>query len=608
MFKKLIIGIILSFLVCTVVQASVKLKILAVNPSSSEEQATLVRFDLPRGIMPGDVINTGEMELRYDFDKANYYVCREVVLEPSEKLILEVELRDIWIIQDKEINFLKNHTGTLMKELKPTRHSGVAEALSKNIGKHLDKIAEEQRDTGLPVKQRIDFYYEHKKILKDVIADIGMLENLVVDTGGFVKEKLGTSSIKAVHIAEKKEDIVPAKTVKLSIAITNSAEEVSKVVPLKYFLPREISPRHIVNRGGLEIGYDLQEECFYACKKEVELEPEETKVFSVEIKDVWEISSIKIKTLKEHTQGLVNLLKGTEFSSTAESLGNKVGSNLEKVEKSRGEKVSADEHISRYRGDIQILEKTEKYIAQLEKLVVQSGIVPPVTIPIMEKGEKIRPKGYEGIKFIARSIFKGKAPTPATTWKVIWTIIGFLAIVSILFFMLQFVQRRHVMFDKLTGAFNREYTIERLEDELNISRHANAKCSFLMMDMDKFKKINDEYGHAAGDSVLREFVVSIRKCLRKSDVVGRYGGDEFIVILSSADKKHALKIAEQIKTSVAEHVFKVKDKLLKITSSIGLITYPDDSTMAADMLLKVDAAMYQAKSRGGNTIVEVTRV
>ena len=250
--------------------------------------------------------------------------------------------------------------------------------------------------------------------------------------------------------------------------------------------------------------------------------------------------------LAEHTRRLISLLEGTEFLSPAKTLKDAVISHLKEIERSQKEKVSIDERIGRYRNNLEIMKEIKEDIAQLEKFVVQTGSTPSITVARTEEGKRIRPKGYEGIEFIAKSIFKGKAPTPATTWKIILAIIGFLAVWSILFFMLHLVQRKHVMFDRLTGAFNREYTIERLEDELNISRRYNTKCSFLMIDMDNFKDINDEYGHVVGDSILREFAVFIRKSLRKSDVVGRYGGDEFIVILPSADKKHALKIAEHI--------------------------------------------------------------
>ena len=123
----------------------------------------------------------------------------------------------------------------------------------------------------------------------------------------------------------------------------------------------------------------------------------------------------------------------------------------------------------------------------------------------------------------------------------------------------------------------------------------------LVMDIDKFKRINDTHGHAVGDTILKEFVIAVRKGVRATDLIGRFGGDEFMIVLPTGEKDKALKIAESIARIVEGTAIRVNPQLtLNITASIGVATFPDDSTTAEDLFDKADQALYQVKRRGGN--------
>ncbi|HQP09969.1 MAG TPA: GGDEF domain-containing protein, partial [Candidatus Omnitrophota bacterium] len=205
------------------------------------------------------------------------------------------------------------------------------------------------------------------------------------------------------------------------------------------------------------------------------------------------------------------------------------------------------------------------------------------------------------IKFLAGTIFKDKNLSTASTLKIILYIIVFLGLISGIFYYVNIRQQKLVMFDPLTGAFARAYALERFREELKIAQGAGNKCSLLVMDVDKFKRINDTYGHTAGDTILKEFVIAIRKGVRATDLVGRFGGDEFMIILPTGEKAIALKIAQGIARIVEGTAIKVSPQLtLNITTSIGVATFPQDSMTTEDLFDKADQALYEVKKRGGN--------
>jgi diguanylate cyclase (GGDEF)-like protein len=122
-----------------------------------------------------------------------------------------------------------------------------------------------------------------------------------------------------------------------------------------------------------------------------------------------------------------------------------------------------------------------------------------------------------------------------------------------------------------------------------------------MIDIDKFKAVNDQYGHHAGDVCLKEIAQIIRDCVRNVDTVGRWGGEEFIVLLPQTNKENAMPPASRILTTIAKHKFSSYPD--RITVSIGLASIPAPSIDSVEILLSAaDHAMYEAKVRGGNRI------
>lgn len=158
--------------------------------------------------------------------------------------------------------------------------------------------------------------------------------------------------------------------------------------------------------------------------------------------------------------------------------------------------------------------------------------------------------------------------------------------------------------DSLTGFLNRRHFLVRLQEEFNrMQRNVEMHSSVLMLDLDFFKRINDQYGHAAGDAVLKHFADIIRRQQRKIDVVGRLGGEEFAIILPYTGLSDAEVFAERLRKSVAENRLRQQNTLIEITVSIGIALLSSDSKSADSVLRAADRALYIAKEAGRNQVV-----
>jgi len=156
--------------------------------------------------------------------------------------------------------------------------------------------------------------------------------------------------------------------------------------------------------------------------------------------------------------------------------------------------------------------------------------------------------------------------------------------------------------DSLTHLFSRRHFLERFKEELRRSKKFKYNFSFLMVDIDKFKDFNDNYGHLVGDAILREVSKSIKDTMRQIDFVGRYGGEELSVVLVETDKEQARIAAERLRQAIGSRNIRVYDEELKVTVSIGVATFPIDASSAEALIEGADKALYMAKEAGRNRV------
>ncbi len=157
--------------------------------------------------------------------------------------------------------------------------------------------------------------------------------------------------------------------------------------------------------------------------------------------------------------------------------------------------------------------------------------------------------------------------------------------------------------DSLTGLWNRGYLEEMLEIEFKRARRYKHDVSIAIVDLDHFKQINDTYGHMAGDEVLRQVSEDIRSCIRETDFVGRYGGEEIVVILPETDIETAKTIAEKIRNTIESHPVRFEDVTIEVTSSIGLSNLRPEHEDYHEVFAEADEALYRAKEEGRNRVV-----
>jgi diguanylate cyclase (GGDEF)-like protein len=157
--------------------------------------------------------------------------------------------------------------------------------------------------------------------------------------------------------------------------------------------------------------------------------------------------------------------------------------------------------------------------------------------------------------------------------------------------------------DGLTDVFVRRYFLERLQEEIERARHFSTKLSFLMIDIDYFKTCNDEFGHLVGDAVLRETAAIMKKNLREIDIIGRYGGEEFSVILPDTTKDGALVVGERMRKAVETTGISAYDESINVKISIGIAAYPDDADEINQLIDRADQMLYKAKETGRNKTV-----
>jgi diguanylate cyclase len=155
--------------------------------------------------------------------------------------------------------------------------------------------------------------------------------------------------------------------------------------------------------------------------------------------------------------------------------------------------------------------------------------------------------------------------------------------------------------DDLTGSFNRRCIMRFLEDEIARAHRTNVPCSIALIDLDWFKRINDTYGHPTGDEVLRTFAITVFANIRGVDRFGRYGGEEFLLVLPDTSQETASRMLDRLRSIIADLDWSAFSPGMRVTTSAGVTTLKDNET-ADSFLARADSALYRAKAEGRNRI------
>lgn len=156
--------------------------------------------------------------------------------------------------------------------------------------------------------------------------------------------------------------------------------------------------------------------------------------------------------------------------------------------------------------------------------------------------------------------------------------------------------------DSLTQLNNRRALLDRLEDHWALAERYGRPLCCIMVDVDRFKSVNDTYGHHTGDVVLRTVATMLRECLRRHDVCGRLGGEEFCIVCPETPLEGAVIVAERLREAIAARVIDAGDHTLQVTASFGVAVRGDSDSRSQDMINRADAMLYKAKENGRNQV------
>ena len=431
--------------------SDVKIKFVAMNPNELKEQTFPIRYDLPRGIKAEDVIDTGDFDLQYDMEEDKYFVEKEVTLQPKESKVFELLVKDIWRIPEEKLDLLREHIRDKFTELEEIGVSDKAEALKNSMLKRLDEIAVEQ-DEAESIDERIKLYGTNVKKLDAIENDMLVLSGIGVD-------------------------IAPPKTVNIIVEVTNRKKTPYKYNFRHYFL-REINSPDVVDTGGLTLGYDMERRQLYV-HGEMEFAPQETKRIVLKVRDIWHIKDPELNAMEAEYKKILEQLVDTEYDKLGTYLGEEIDKILADIREKQAKEETIERRIATYKENLKSYATAKSYLDKLRSFMLQfelaragqegkptdkpdtaetfgggasegkgGGVGKGIGTALGEaRGQTVRQRGggvqgirgLKGIILVSRSLFKGWKPELATTWFIILTIVGILAFLAILFYIVSIV-------------------------------------------------------------------------------------------------------------------------------------------------------------------------
>jgi len=393
------------FILSHVAFADIYFTILTVN-GTEEAREKEIRKYLPKELTLEDILDTAGLQVDYDVNEEAYFVHGKVALAAKETKTLKIRIRDLWKIEEEDVNEIKSQIDSNFELLEGTQYYDLATLKRENLHQRLDYIIDQQQKYTENVGKRIDRFRAYSGELKLI------RENAL--------------SVKFWRSIPPAAD--ETKIVKFIIELENPYD-VEKTLDQKHYLPKDIKPEHIIDTKGFEIGFDAKEDTSYLNKEET-LQPNEKKRYEIEVVDIWNIDQNEIINLKNRTREAYELLENSRYVQGAAFLVKNIKEQLGKIEVSQSIETDITEHISIYNSntirhakatdDVQILEELVEIIREeLERSKLKNVL------------QKIR--SLKSIADIAEAIF-GVKPSAKNAWKIILGIMVFVGAVTVVHF------------------------------------------------------------------------------------------------------------------------------------------------------------------------------
>lgn len=391
------------------------LKIQAANPSD-RPQSVDIRSSLPDRITTNDIISLAGLELGYDVKSDTYFVHGTLELGPREIAVRDVVLDDIWVVDEQSVNQLEQRASRLAGMLSATEFGAEAEALVGDAADRVQTILVRQREnriTMVPPVQHIQAYEQNLTTLQDLKQKVGRLENLVMAAGMNPGDALlGDDRMSSAPRRDVSLPIEYGEAV-VEITIRNTSPTQVRTVSVDHELPPEVKVADVIDAGELEVRYDPKEDLTYVFANGLELEPRSEQVFEVRIRDKWNINAPRIDFLTSKLEELRLTTAGRSRLTAVLNTLDQAEAALTEIRDESGPEVFGPAYIAFYRRQADRLDEIERdlnrVVSALEPLETRKG-------------------------------FEIPAPDRKTTWVIIYSILGFLALMSLLFFLRWFIK------------------------------------------------------------------------------------------------------------------------------------------------------------------------
>ena len=387
------------------------LRIEAGNPLG-EPQTVEIKANLPSRVRTNDVLDLDGLELGYDVRNDVYYVFRDVELGPKDTVTYNIEIRDIWTIEEEDLAALDRRARQLSDRLRETDSAADARDLRSEVSRTLGLIRTSQEvNTVLQPMQHIRAYEDNLGLLTQTKTFVGRLENLVL---GVLAEDPGTlMGVQEGSPAPRRDvELEPDqyKSAVIRITVRNTSPTETQPIDIRRDLPPEIKSHDILDAGGLEVGVDARSETVYVYLDDVEVRPGDTVSYDVMIRDKWNVNGFRVARLKTTTGDVLERVAEREIYTSIEQSLKELLAALSAIEAERGPTTLNDDYVAFYREQADRLDVIER-----DLLRIQAAL------------REIRKETRWG--------FKLKPPSMRTTWLVIYIILGFLGLMSLLFFL-----------------------------------------------------------------------------------------------------------------------------------------------------------------------------
>ena len=381
---------------------NVSMKVVVANTTEEKQEKVPIQQDLPREIKKDDILETGSLQVRYDEERARFYLYGETDLDPKTNKEFKVVIRDVWKIPESDINFMKEQTEQRLEGLKGKENYAIGRNFRDKIVAQIDEIATTQEAQKGDIEKRMEGYRLARKKIEDVRQKVIVADDFVKEAQRYADVQKENKFIKFIIEAKNPSETEPAENVEIT-----------------RYIPEGIQPDQITDTQGFEIKFDPEKNLYYLIST-INFKPGETKKFEIIISDVWRIPESNLDQLQSMTS-LTTKLTGTGYEKIGAYLTLEINKYVEEIKDEQNRAVIPEDKISAYTVNLKKVEAIEKDIEQLRRLV--------------EMADKAKAKKLN-------EIIKTVTPDVRTTWQIIYAAIAFLTIISVFFYFLWWGQAK----------------------------------------------------------------------------------------------------------------------------------------------------------------------